>query len=264
MAITAGIGAATSIAGGLLGAGAAKKAAGQQSAALQNALDFQQQVYGTDQTNLNPFIGAGTNALASLSQLYGLPAPAGTNMPAGNALNAYNAFTQTPFYQFPLSQGISALNRSGAAQGLTLSGGQANALQKYGQGYASSNFNSYINALSGLANLGQSSATSLGSLGNQAAGTVLTGQTALGNAQASGTIGAQNQINNALSAIPLLLGGGGGSSYGGSGSGSGGGGLVNALSGLFGGGSTVGTTGGTSFAPALSPGQTYVGGFTAQ
>ena len=230
MAITAGIGAVGSIAGGLLGASASKKAASQQSQAEQNALNFQQQVYGTNLANLQPFISGGTNALGALQQLYGL-APAGSGG-GGNALQAYQNFTQTPFYQFPLSQGIEALNRSGAASGLTLSGGQLNALQKYGQGYASQNFNSYINALSGLANLGEGAGASLAGAGNQAAGTTLQGQTALGNAQATGIVGSQNQINNALSAIPTLLGGQGtGSGYGGGSGGSSW--LGNALGNLF-------------------------------
>lgn len=229
------IGGATAIAGGIMGAGAAKSAASQQKAAAQQALNFQTGVYDTTQNNLNPFIGAGTNALGALQQLYGL-APPGSGG-GGNALAAYNNYTQTPFYQFPLSQGVQALNASGAARGLTLSGGQANALQAYGQGYASQNFNSYINALSGLANLGQSSATALGQQGNQASGTVAGIQNTIGNAGAAGTIGAQNQINNALGAIPGLLGfpnQTGASSYGSAGGGGQpGAGLIPQLSNLF-------------------------------
>lgn len=217
--IAAGVGA---IGGGLFGASAANKAAGQQADALRQALAFQQQIYGNAQQNLNPFVGAGTNALAALSQLYGLPAPAGTSLPAGNALTGYSNFTQTPFYQFPLSQGLQTLNASGAAHGLTLSGGQAKALQAYGQGYASQNFGSYISALANLANLGQSSAGALAGYGNTAAGTNLSGQGQLGTAQASGTVGGANQIKNALGALPQLFAGIGnftagsntGSSYG--------------------------------------------------
>jgi hypothetical protein len=257
------VGAGVAVAGGIMGANAAKSAASAQADAINNALQFQQQVYGNTQQNLNPFIGAGTNALGALQQLYGL-APAGTGG-GGNALQSYQNFTQTPFYQFPLSQGISALNRSGAASGLTLSGGQLNSLQKYGQGYASQNFNSYINALSGLANLGEGAAGTLGGQGNQAAQTTLTGQTALGNAQASGIIGAQNQINNALSAIPGLLGGtGNGSSYG-SGAGGSGGLLGNALSSLFtgaslGNGSSFAQTPGAAGFSASPSGQLFNNG----
>lgn len=208
MGVTAGIvavgSAASGVAQGLLGASAAKSAADEQANALQQALQFQQQTYGQTQTNLNPFIQGGTSALGSLEGLYGLP---GGN--PGGATAAFNQFTQTPFYQFPLSQGEGALNASGAARGLTLSGGQANALQQYGQGYASSGFSGYINALSGLANLGQSSAATLGAQGNQAATNVTGIQTGIGNAQAAGTIGSANQINNALGQLPLLLAGAG-------------------------------------------------------
>lgn len=222
--VTAGAavaGAGSSIIGGIMGQSAAKKAAAQQQQQIQSAIDFQRQIYGTAQQNLNPFIGAGTSALGALTQLYGL-APPGSGG-GGNALSAYNAFTQTPFYQFPFSQGLAALNASGAARGLTLSGGQAKALQAYGQGYAGQNFGSYISALANLANLGKDSASALAGYGNQASGTNLTGSTAAGNAAASGTIGGQNQFNNVLGAIPQLLGSLGnlgnntGSSYGGGG-----------------------------------------------
>src|SRR6202007_1230804 len=94
----------------------------------------------------------------------------------------------------------------------------------YGQGYASSNFSNYISALAGLAGLGEGAAGTLSGEGNQAAQTNLTGATTLGNAQATGIIGSQNQINNALGAIPSLLGfSGTGSAYGKCGGTSGGG-----------------------------------------
>lgn len=251
------VGGVATLAGGLMGSSAAKTAAGQQSAALQNALNFSQGVYSNAQANLSPFISGGTNALSSLEQLYGLGGgPAGYTPGAiggvsqgqpSNALQAYTNFTQTPFYQFPLSQGVAALNQSGAARGLTLSGGQANALQAYGQGYASQNFNSYINALSGLANLGQQSAGALAGYGNQASNTQLTGQSQLGQAQSAGTIGSQQAIaNNVLGAIPSILGyGGTKTSYGNQAQGGLVGNAGNILSNLFGGGGSgnqLGTT----------------------
>lgn len=248
--VIAGAGA---LAGGIMGSQAAKKAGQQQASAIGQGVDFQKGVYADTTANLSPFISGGTNALAAVAQLLGLPSPAGTNLPAGNALSGYQSFMKTPFYQFPLQQGSEALNRSGAARGLNLSGGQLNALQQYGAGYASSNFDKYVGALANLANLGESSGASLGQLGNSAAGNVLQGQTGIGNALAAGTIGAQNQINNALSVLPQLLGYGPnptggtnntGSSYGGgtgnnplrSGNSSN---LVNALTSLFSGGGSA-------------------------
>ncbi len=222
-AAVAGVASAGSgILSGILGGNASSKAASQQAAAQQQALQFQQGVYNTEQTNLNPFIQTGTSALGSVAQLYGLQVPgatAGSPGAGGNALQAYQAYQKTPFYQFPLQQGTQTLQNSGAARGLTLSGGQANALQAYGQGYAGSNFGNYISGLTSLAGLGATSATSLGSFGNTAAGTTAGILNNQGNALAAGTAGQATGINNALSNVgPLLNAGanafGNNSSYG--------------------------------------------------
>ncbi len=202
--IGGGISAGGGILSGILGGNAAQKAASQQAATEQQALSFQQGVYGTEQANLNPFIQTGTNALGSVAQLYGLATPGGPGAGSGNALQAYSNYQKTPFYQFPLQQGTQTLQNSGAARGLTLSGGQANALQAYGQGYASQNFGQYIQGLTGLAGLGQSSATSLGSLGQGASNTSAGILNNLGSAQAAGTVGQASGINNALSNLGPL------------------------------------------------------------
>lgn len=222
LAISGAASAGSSILGGILGGGAAKKASEQQAANDQQALSFQEGVYNTTQANLNPFIQTGTSALGSVAQLYGLQVPGaqpGSPGAGGNALQAYQSYQKTPFYQFPLQQGSQTLQASGAARGLTLSGGQSNALQTYGQNYASSNFQNYINGLTGLAGLGQNSAATLGSQGNTASQQVGNVLNNLGNAQASGTTGQATGINNALNNIgPLLNAGanalGNGSSYG--------------------------------------------------
>jgi hypothetical protein len=199
--VAAGVGATAAVANtakGFIGAGAASKAGQQEAGATQEGIDFQNQVWDQTQSNFAPYIGAGQNALDSVSQLYGLPQRAGSSVPQGSALDAYNKFTQTPFYQFPLQQGTETMNRSGAARGLTLSGGQFNALQQSGQGYASSNFDKYIAGLSSLANLGQSSVNQLGQFGQSAAGNLIGARTNQGIARAAGTVGSSNQIGNAL------------------------------------------------------------------
>jgi hypothetical protein len=205
LAISGAASAGSGILSGILGGGAASKAAAEQTAADQQALQFQEGVYANTQANLSPYISTGQNALGSVAQLYGLATPGGPGAGTGNALQAYQAYQKTPFYQFPLQQGTQTLQNSGAARGLTLSGGQSNALQAYGQGYASQNFGNYIQGLTGLAGLGQSSAVSLGSQGNQASQQVGNVLNNLGNAQAAGTVGQASGINNALSNIGPLL-----------------------------------------------------------
>lgn len=211
----AGIGAAGALGGGMMGKNASSKAGNQQAAAMQQALDYQKQVHATAADQFAPFITGGTNALGALGQLYGISVP-GTGY-TGNALDSFKAYTQTPFYTFPLQQGIEAMDRSATARGLELNPGQMAAVNKYGQGVASSNFGSYIQQLASLAGLGQSSISALSGQGNTAAGNVLSGYSGLGTAQASGTVGGANSMTNALAQAAAAIGGGlkqFGSSYG--------------------------------------------------
>lgn len=194
------------IAGSMGSSGAAKTAGAQEAASTQQGIDFATgTVYPTAQAGYAPYIGAGQNALGAVSQFYGLPTPAGLPAGAGgNAMDAYNSFTKTPFYQFPLKQGIEAMDRSGASRGMTLSGGQLAAQQQYGQDYGSKNFQTYVNGLTSLAGLGQQSVGNLSNIGTALAGGVLKGYTDIGMARGAGTIGGQNGVNNALSGLGPL------------------------------------------------------------
>lgn len=82
-AIIGGIGAAGSVASGVIGANASGKAADAQSQAAMyaanlqnqqatNSLNFQKQVYGQQQQNLQPWLQTGTGALSNLSNLMGI------------------------------------------------------------------------------------------------------------------------------------------------------------------------------------------------
>src|SRR6266496_3272973 len=84
--------AGASIIGGIISGGSAGKAADTQTAAANNAaqleansakqaLDFQKQVYGQSQQELNPYLQAGYGGLANLQSLLGIT-------PQGNAVDA--------------------------------------------------------------------------------------------------------------------------------------------------------------------------------
>lgn len=86
-----------------------------------------------------------------------------------------------PGYQFRLSQGNAALERSLAARGLSSSGAALKAAQEYGQGLASDSYDNafaqYMQRNSALANAGQSAADNLaniyGNIGNIGANNAL-------------------------------------------------------------------------------------------
>jgi hypothetical protein len=164
------IGGIASAAGGigssLIGSSAAKTAAQQQQQAAQAAIAEQQREFNTTQTNLAPWMAAGTGAL---SQLTAGTAPGGSLVtPFGETYQTPTPFSYTPFsapapftaptldntndpgYAFRLQQGEQALQRGAAAGGGAFSGGTLAALTRYGQDYASNEYqNVYNRALTG-------------------------------------------------------------------------------------------------------------------
>ena len=126
-------------------------------------------------------------------------------------------FYTDPGYDFRLSEGAKALERSASARGGLFSGGTLKALTRYNQDFASQEYGNAFNRfqenrrtrynqLAGIAGLGQQTATNLGNLGYQTsrdiANTTITGMTAAGAARASGYNALGNIIGNA-SNLPL-------------------------------------------------------------
>jgi hypothetical protein len=194
----AALAAAGSVGGGIIGGNAQKSAADAEVAAEQQALQFQEGVYDTATTNLDPYISSGKNALYSIDSLYGLPGAPGTANTGTGAEQTFQNFTNTPAYSFGLNQGELGANRSLAAQGLTGSGAAAKALDQYAQGYASQQFGGYVNQLQQLAGMGQSAATSLGGIGNQTGAQVGATEGAIGTSRAAGIIGPANSLTQGL------------------------------------------------------------------
>lgn len=123
-------------------------------------------------------------------------------------------FSQTnwqtdPGYAFRLAEGQKALERSGAAKGMSLSGAQQKALLAYGQGMGSQEYGAaygrynndqtnLFNRLSGISGTGQTSASNLATSGANYANQVGQNQLGAGNAAAAGYIGNANAWGNAL------------------------------------------------------------------
>lgn len=138
----------------------------------------------------------------------------------------------TPGYQFRMDEGQKALDRSAAARSGVLSGAQIKATQRYGQDYATNEFD---NALKRLAELINTGANMAGAAGNQALSSANSQSgvlsdlsnsygsygenvgaltTQIGAAKASGYLGQQaagtNLLNNAFSLAGASMGGFGG------------------------------------------------------
>lgn len=247
------LGVGGSIAGGIIGANAAGSAEAAQTAYQRDALQWIQQNYSQTQNNLQPYIGAGSSAVGSLLNLYGLPGGSpqgqagaaigagGTGGPVGSAAltatgpaAAYNQFTQTPGYQFPLQQANLATNRALASSGLIGSGAQLRDLSQLNAGYASQGYGQFVQGIQGLATGGQQAATSLGQIGLNTGAQIGTAYTNEGNASAQGIYNTASSWNQMVQGIVGALSGNGGSG-GSSNSSYGGGGGISSIMSMFGG-----------------------------
>ena len=153
-----------SVVSGIVGAFASKKSAQTQASAATQAAqtssdateraakvaadaqkystDVQRDIYNQTRADQEPWRQAGVNALARLRT--------GTEN-GGEFMAPYQDqkkftladFEADPGYNFRLTEGVNALDKSAAARGNLFSGSQAKALTKYGQDYGS---NEYTNA----------------------------------------------------------------------------------------------------------------------
>jgi len=203
--------------GGSLGAAGAQADAATQAAqtsanASNYAADIQRQIFEQQRTDSAPWRTAGVNALAQLTQ--------GT-APGGEYMRDFGMsdFQQDPGYQFRLSEGLKALDRSSAARGGLLSGGALKGISRYGQDYASNEYGNAFNRfqtnrsnklqpLQSLAGIGQTATNALGQAGQNYAGNVGNyAMTAGGNAATAQLIGGQGRasayqgIGNALGRV---------------------------------------------------------------
>lgn len=170
------------------------KAAGDASDAQVNALNAataeNKRQFDLSREDLAPWRTAGVNALGTLV----------SKVNAGPG-----TFTESPGYQFRLGEGQKTIERSAAAKGNVLGGAALKGLTRYGQDYASNEYQNWLNQYyqsltpyQSLAGIGQTATnTQVGLNQNQAA---LNSQNALatGNANAAGIINQTNAITGAV------------------------------------------------------------------
>lgn len=156
-----------------------------QTRGTNQANDILKQMYGTQQNLASPYNQAGLGALSSLAS-----GDFAKNM------------EMDPGYQFRMKQGQNALQSSAAARGSLNSGATMKALQRYGQDFASNEYNNAYNRnyarLSQLAGLGANANQNLmnaaGNYGSQVSGNM----TGLGNANASAQIAQANRTTDLM------------------------------------------------------------------
>lgn len=161
--IAASIAAVGTVASAAISSSAASKAAQTQSDAAARTEAGIESRFQQTREDLAPWRETGAEALSTYAGLLGI----GGEAPDTDAMQA--ALEKYPGYQFALSQGIEAVEKS-ASGGYGLQSGQAlKDLTAYGQGLASSNFENYMNRLQGLSGGGLSAAAQTGAFGARAA-----------------------------------------------------------------------------------------------
>lgn len=188
-----------SVAGGAIAAGGSVIAANKQAKAAGKATDVQERMYEQTRSDLMPYSEVGKGALYSLADLYGLPTP--TNPEGGEPLSEESlaAFRRSPDYEVARTEGISAIDKSAAAKGNLLSGGQIKAIEEYGADLANRNFGNYVNRLMQLVDTGRGAASQTGVFSANAARGIADTTMAQGDAQASGVVGALNNLGGGFS-----------------------------------------------------------------
>jgi len=129
-----------------------------------------------------------------------VPSPTGGSAPI-NAQQSLAALQASPGYQLRLVEGQKALERSAASRGTLLTGGTAKALQRYGQEFASTEYDKRQNQLFSLAGLGYNAAATQAGANSRYATTMGDLLTQQGNTNAAGTIGVGNAWSQGLGGV---------------------------------------------------------------
>ena len=178
----AAIGPAISAGAQMIGANMAGNA---QADATGKANDLQRYMYDTTRADNMPALSARNNALTQIQSLLADP----------------SSLTKDPGSAFGLNQGQKTLANGAAARGMTYSGAQGKALQRYGQDYAGTKLDQSVNRLSSLANIGQAGASTIANAGGNYANQTANNLTALGDARAAQYMVNSNAIGNAVNGL---------------------------------------------------------------
>lgn len=170
---------------------ASKDSSDAQTDAANQSNALSQSQYETTQSNLQPYMDAGTTALSDYQ----------TAM-SGD----YSAFEESPDYQYALESGTKQLDRGATASGNLWGGGADADRIALGQGLATQNYDSYMDRLMNLAGLGQSSATSLASSGEANVDNQTSNNQSAANAQSTSSTDTANSYNSAINSIVGTVG----------------------------------------------------------
>lgn len=175
------------VVGSGLSAYGAGKASGKLAKGYTKAIGTYKDVYGQQQSALQPYQQFGTDALSRLSGIYGFGS-------GGSGQMDFSAISDSPEYQFALQQGQRAVDNGAAARGRAFSGANIKDTARFGQGLASSQMQNYLNRLQGFAGMGQNAMNQFLNVSDIYGGRVGDAQIGRAGARAAGTLGRYNAL----------------------------------------------------------------------
>lgn len=195
----------SAVIGSAVSANASRSASNTQADSARDSNATARAQFEQNRIDSAPWRAAGETALGQLS--------AGTATGADfNRDFTLADFNRDPGYQFRLDQGQQGLERSAAARGGALGGGALKALSRYGQDYASGEYNNAynrfnndrtqrFNRLSSIAGTGQTATRDVANQGTALATQIGENNMQAANARASGYIGRSNAINDGIGTL---------------------------------------------------------------
>lgn len=187
MSVISGIVSAT------MGSEASSNAADSQERAAKNATALQKYMYETSRADYAPWREAGANAITDLTEKIRL---------------GPGIYSESPGYDFRLSEGQKAIERSAAARGNVLSPATSKALIRYSEDYATNDYDNFLaryyqslTPSQSLAGLGQTATAGTTQSGMNAANQMSQAALAAGNAQAAGYINSANAITGGINSM---------------------------------------------------------------
>lgn len=179
-----------SVASSLIGADASRKAANTQADAANTATNAQLEMYYQSREDTAPWRAVGERMLNTLAQ---------------KVATGPGSFIKSPGYDFRLKEGLNAIESSASARGNVLSGATLKALNRYGQDYASNEYQNFLNQYyqsltpyQSLAGVGQTAAAQNAQNAMATGSNIAQNTLAAGQAQASGAINQANAITGGI------------------------------------------------------------------
>jgi curli biogenesis system outer membrane secretion channel CsgG len=189
----------STVVSGVIQSNAAKKAAGQQSAAAQLGIDEQRRQFDALQVLMKPYVGTGTTALGQQAALIGVSGPEAQQA-------AISALQQGPEFNALVRQGEESILQNAAATGGLRGGNVQGALAQFRPQVLSSLIEQQYNRLGGLSSMGQNAAVGVGNAGMQTGTNISNLLAQQGAAQAGGTLAAGQAWGNTIGSLAGGLG----------------------------------------------------------